>query len=177
MRRARGTTMIELIVVGSMFLGLLTTLWMIYDSTWRVERNLSLKVDVDREVFAAVRHVDALVKTCRLVKPGEWSETAPPVDTIELKPLLVGADGQPMLNAKGFPDWGTAFTVSFAGGELVRVVDTERRRLARLGEDGRAQFRRPSQGMLEMDVKIEKVGFRDQKTSKELTFQFRLFNQ
>jgi len=169
--------MVELIVVGSMFLGMLTVLWLIYDSTWRVERNLGLKVDVDREVYAAVRHVDALVKTCRLEKPKEWSTTAPPVDTIELKPLLVGDDGQPQLNAKGFPEWGTPFTVTFENGELVRIVDTDRRRLARLGATGLAQFRRPSQGMLEMEVRIEKVGFRDEKTSKALTFQFRLFNQ
>lgn len=177
MRRARGATLLELIVVGGMFLGLLTTLWLIYDSAWRVERDLGLKVDVDREVFAAVRHVDALVKTCKLVKPAEWSTTAAPLDTIELRPLLLDENREPVLNAKGFPDWGTPFTVSFENQELVQVTDQQRRRLARLGATGLAQFRRPSQGMLEMDVKVEKVGFRDEKSEKELTFQFRLFNQ
>lgn len=171
--------MIELIVVGSMFLGMLTALWAIYSSTMRVEHNLSLKVDLDREVYAAARHMDALLKTSRLIQPAAWKDPEP-VDTIELQPLLLGADGQPVLNAKGFPNWGPTFTVSFLEGEkgmeLVRVSD-KTRRLAQLGQAGSGTFTRTSQGMLEMQIKLEKIGFREEKQARELKFQFRLFNQ
>ncbi len=175
MTRPRGATMIELIVVGSMFLGMLTALWAIYSTTMRVEHNLSLKVDLDREVYAAARHVDTLLKTSRLIQPAAWKDPEP-VDTIELQPLLVGADGQPVLNAKGFPNWGPTFTVSFLEGDLVRVSD-KTRRLARLGAGGSGTFTRTSHGMLEMQIHLEKIGFRDEKQTRDLKFQFRLFNQ
>lgn len=175
MRRKRGSTLLELVVVGSLFLAMLAALWMIHDATVTVERSLSLKVDLDREIFAAVRHLDACLRECRLVRPADWYGNPQPVSSLELQPLRVAADGQPVLNAQGVPQFGTAYTIVFEHEELVRS-DTKRR-LARLGRHGQASFLRTSQGMLEMKLQLEKTGFREKTTSRQLTFKFSLFNQ
>lgn len=175
MIRRRGSTLIELVVVGSIFLAVLAALWMIYDATMAVERKVSLKVDVDREVFAAVRHVDAALRTSRLVQPADWFNNPQPVDSISLLPLSVGSDGLPLLTALGAPQFGNPFTILFHNGELLRP--DIKRRFAKLGANSQVRFLRSSQGMLQMSLKVEKTGFRDAVTSRDLTFQFCLFNQ
>ena len=175
MKKPRGATLLELMVVGSIFLCVLTALWMIYDATIAVERKVSLKVDLDREIFAAVRHIDAALRTSRLVQPADWFNNPQPVDSISLMPLSVGNDGQPVINTLGVPQFGTPFSIIFHNGELGRP--DIKRRFAKLGPDSQISFLRSSQGMLQMSLKVEKKGFRDQTTSRDLTFQFCLFNQ
>ena len=175
MSRKRGSTLIELVVVGSIFLAVLAALWMIYDATMAVERKVSLKVDLDREIFAAVRHLDAALRTSRLVQPADWFSNPQPVDSISLLPLSVGNDGQPLLTPLGIPRFGNAFTILFQNGELLRP--DMKRRFAKLGANSHLEFLRSSQGMLQMSLKVEKTGFREQTTSRDLTFQFCLFNQ
>lgn len=173
--RARGATLIEVLVVGSLFLALVAAIWMIYHSTVRAQRLITLHSDVDRAVMAGVRHVDASLRSAELVEPHDW--TAPePVESIELRPLKLDEDGDPVVSAEGVPEWGEPFTIVFENGELVRVTD-ERRVLARLGEDGSVRFIRSSWRMLEMEVKLTREDDRGQKASREMTFQFRLFNQ
>jgi len=174
-KKSRGATLIELVVVGSIFLSVMTALWMIYDATMAVERKVSLKVDLDREIFAAVRHVDAALRASRLVQPADWYNNPQPVDNISLLPLSVGSDGLPLLTAAGLPRFGNAFTILFDKGELVRP--DLKRRFAKLGANSQVTFLRSSQGMLQMRLKAEKTGFREQTTSRDLTFQFCLFNQ
>ncbi|MBX3168829.1 MAG: hypothetical protein KF760_15545 [Candidatus Eremiobacteraeota bacterium] len=175
MRRSRGTTLLELVVVGSLFLAVAAALWMIRDATVTVEHNLSSKVDLDREIFAAVRHLDACLRECRLVQPSDWYSHPQPVTSLELQPLRVDSDGQPVLTAQGTPAFGTAYTIVFQNEELVRPGI--RRRLARLGHNGRVSFLRTSQSLLEMNLQVEKTVFREQTTSRQLTFKFSLFNQ
>lgn len=170
----RGATLIELVVVGSIFLAVLTALTMIYNATLAVQRSVSLKVDVDREVFAAVRHLEAALRTSRLVQPADWYAPQT-VDSIELRPLSLGSDGLPLFTPQGIPLFGNAFTIRFENGELVRTDIN--RRFARLGTNGRAEFVRASQGVLEMHLQVEKTGFREETTRRDLTFQFCLFNQ
>ena len=174
MRRVGGSTLIELIVVGSIFLAVLAALWGIYEATMVVERNVNLKVDLDREVIAAARNLDALLKTSRLEQPADWFN-AKPVDSIELLPLSVGDNGLPLLTSQGMPQFGTPFKILCQNGVLQRP-DTKRR-LARLGDSGKVQFLRSSQGMLDMNLQIEKTGYRGKTTSRQLTFQFCLYNQ
>lgn len=174
MKNRRGATVIELLVVSSIFLVMLATLWMIYNSTLKVERSVSLKVDLDREVFAAVRNLDAALKTSRLTQPSDWYDPQL-VASIELTPLSLDSSGQPLINAQGIPQFGTPFTIVFQNGVLLRP-DTKRR-LARLGANGDVKFIRSSLGMLEMRLKIEKTGYRGQTTSRQLAFQFCLYNQ
>lgn len=173
--KRRGATLLELVVVGSLFLAMAAALWMIHDATVTVERRVSLKVDVDREVFAAVRHIDACLRECRLVKPADWYSNPQPVDSLELQPLRVDASGQPVLNSQGVPQFGAPYTIAFQNQQLIRP-DTKKV-MARLGRGGQARFLRVSQGMLQMNLEIEKIGFRNQTTSRQLTFKFSLFNQ
>ena len=175
MKRRRGSTLLELVVVGALFLSMTAALWMIHDATVTVERSVSLKVDLDREIFAAVRHLDVCLRECRLVRPNDWYSNPQPVTSLELQPLTVDPNGQPVLTAQGIPTFGTPYTIIFQNEELVRP-DTGRR-FARLGQNGRVRFVRSSQGMLEMNLEVEKSGFREQTTSRKLTFKFSLFNQ
>jgi hypothetical protein len=174
MKTRRGSTLFELLVVGTMFLSMLTALWMIYDSTITVERNITLKVDVDREIFAAARNLDAALKTSRLTRPADWYDPQL-VESVELTPLSLDTSGQPVINPQGIPQFGAPFTIAFQNGELVRP-DTKRR-LARLGSNGQVKFIRSGLGMLEMRLRIEKTGYRGQTTSRQLAFQFCLYNQ
>lgn len=173
-RRRRGATFIELLVVGSIFMAVLTALYLIHDATMNVQRSVSLKLDVDREVFAAVRHVDATLRGCRLVQPSDWFNPQL-VDSIQVQPLSVAANGLPEFSAFGVPQFDSPFTIQFENGELTRL-DTNRR-FANLGPNGKVEFVRRSQGTLEMRLKVEKTGYREQTTARELTFQFCLFNQ
>ena len=170
----------EVMVVGTVFLLLLTAVLLIYTTTVRVERQVGVKSDIDRVLMAAVRHIDASLKTSRLVsplRPDAWTTPAP-VQALELRPLKMGNDGTPAVTAEGFPEWGDPFTISFEPqGDLVRVVGGDRRVLAPLGSDGTVTFLRPNKGMLEMDVKIVKKGVQGYQSSRETSFQFRLFNQ
>lgn len=174
MKKRRGATLIELLVVGSIFMAVLTALYLIHDATMTVQRSVSLKVEADREVFAAVRHVDATLRGSRLVQPSDWYNPQL-ADSIQLQPLSVTAGGVPVFSAFGVPQFDSPFTIQFQNGELVRL-DTNRR-FANLGPNGSVHFLRRTQGMLEMRLKVEKSGFREQTTSRELTFQFCLFNQ
>lgn len=174
MRSRRGATLIELLVVSSMFLSIIAALWMIYNSTLKVERSVSLKVDLDREIFAAVRNLDAALKTSRLTQPADWYDPQL-VESIELTPLSLDNSGQPLVNAQGVPQFGAPFTIEFKNGVLSRP-DTKRR-YARMGSNGDIKFIRSSLGMLEMRLKIEKTGYRGQTTSRQLAFQFCLYNQ
>ena len=170
----------EVMVVGTMFFVLMTAIMLVYNSTVRVERQIALKSDIDRTLMAAVRHIDSSLKSSRLVKPlrpDAWT-TPEAVESIELEPLKLAADGNPAVTADGFPEWGTPFTISFdkSKGELVRFTP-EPRVLANLGKEGSLSFLRPTKGMLRMDVKIAKEGIQGYKSSRETSFQFRLFNQ
>lgn len=174
MNKRRGATLIEMVVVGSIFFAVFAALYQILDATMAVQRSVSLKVDVDREVFAAVRHIDATLRATRLVRPADWYNPQP-ADSIEVEPLALGADGSPLFSAVGVPLFEGPFTIRFQNGELMRL-DTSRR-YARLGNNGGGQFVRRTQGMLEMRLNVEKSGDRGQSTAREVTFQFCLFNQ
>ncbi len=175
MRRQRGVTLIEVMVVGACFLGLLLAIWLIYESTLRAERLITLKSDLDRTLMTSVRQVDAALKSSRLLQPADT--TAPvPVESIELEPLLLDANDEPVVTAEGLPELGEPFTLAFEGHELVRNGE-HRRVLGNFGESGSVKFLRRSKTMLEMAVVIEKVDQRGQKTTREMTFPFRLFNQ
>jgi hypothetical protein len=174
MSKRRGATLIELLVVGSIFMAVLTALYFIHDATMAVERSVSLKVDVDREVFAAVRHVDATLRGARLVLPADWYNPQL-VHHVEVEPLSVSPNGLPVFSALGIAQFDAPFTIRFQDGELVRL-DTSRR-FANLGTNGKVEFLRRSQGVLEMRLKVQKTGYRERTTARELTFQFCLFNQ
>lgn len=173
--RRRGATLIEVMVVGTVFFGLLLTIWLIYESTVKVERSISLKSDVDRTLMTAVRHVDSALKSSRLLQPSDFTSPAP-VTSIELRPLLLDAAGEPLVTAEGLPEWGDPFTIVFENHELVRV-GTQRRSFGNFGTLGSVTFTRTSKTMLEMAVIVEKEGFRDEKSTRAMTFPFRLFNQ
>jgi hypothetical protein len=172
----RGATLAEVMVVATVFFVMLAAVMMIYFSTARAQRLISVKSDIDRELMAAVRHVDAAMKSARLVLPDDFDDNPQYVETIELIPLKMEADGTPMVTAEGLPEWGDSYTISFEQGELVRENPT-RRVYAKLGDNGFVRFIRPTKQMLEMDVKVEKLGTQGYKSSRETTFQFRLFNQ
>jgi hypothetical protein len=179
-RRFRGASLIEVMVVSAIFFMIVAAIMMIYQASVRVERQVGLKSDIDRTLLAAVRHVDASLRSSRLLKPtrpDEWTEPEP-TTSLELKPLRVGDDGFPMVRADGRPEWGTPFLINFAQGDLYRQSSNgDLRILASLGEQGELSFLRPSKGRLRMDVKIGKEGPQGYKTSREISFQFRLFNQ
>ncbi len=171
----RGATLIEVMVVGSIFFALLLAIWLIYESTVRVERLITLKSDIDRTLMTAVRHVDATLRSSRLVEPADWTDPRP-VESIKLEPLSLDENGEPRVTAQGLPEWGEPFSLSFENRELVRIAE-QRRSLGNLGEGGSARFIRRSKTRLEMAVVVEKVSPRGEKGSREMTFPFRLFNQ
>lgn len=170
----------EVMVVSTIFFAVMAALLMIYLTSVRLERQVSLKSDVDRTLMAAVRHLDGYLKSARLVspiRPDEWTDPVP-VTTLELRPFKLQPDGTPAVTADGLPEWDPPFTITFedATGELVHI-DTDRRVLARLGDEGDVSFLRPSKGMLEMHLKMVKKGVQGYEVARETTFQFRLFNQ
>lgn len=172
-----GATLMEVIVVGSIFFVMLAAIVGIYMSTVRAERVISVKSDIDRVLMAAVRHVDAELKTARLTLPDDYDQEEPQyTETIELIPLKTESDGTPVVTADGLPEWGEPFTITFDQGQLFRL-NPEKRVYAQLGDQGHVRFLRPSKQMLEMEVKVEKEGTQEYKSSRQSTFQFRLFNQ
>lgn len=183
MRRRRplqGATLMEVMVVSTVFFMTVAAITMIYQASVRVERQVGLKSDIDRTLLAAVRHVDAALRSSRLVKPtrpDEWT-TPQPTTVLELKPLKVADDGVPVVTADGRPVWGEPLLINFTQGDLIRQTsDGQLRVLAALGDQGELSFLRPSKGRLRMDVKISKEGVQGYKTFRETSFQFRLFNQ
>ena len=172
----RGATLIEVMVVGSIFFVMLTAIVAIYMSTVRAERVISVKSEVDRTVVAAVRHVDAAVKSAQLIKPDDYADDPQFTDSIELRALKSLPDGTPSVTAEGLPEWEAPYTIAFESGQLVRI-NPERRVFATLGGEGFVRFRRPTKEMLEMEVRVEKEGEREYKTARQAIFQFRLFNQ
>jgi hypothetical protein len=176
----RGATLMEIMVVSTIFFIIMAAILMIYLTSVRLERQVSLKSDVDRTLMAAVRHIDAYLKSSRLVvpvRPDEWTDPVP-VTTLELRPLKLEPDGTPVVTAEGLPEWDPPFTITFEAGvgDLVHI-DTDRRILARLGDEGDVTFLRPSKGMLEMNLKMVKTGAQEYQVARDTTFQFRLFNQ
>ena len=172
----KGATLPEVLVVSTVFFVMLAAIMAIYFSTSKAQRLISVKSDIDRELMAAVRHVDASVKSSQLLTPDDYDDDPQFVETIQLKPLKLDDDGRPSTTAEGLPEWGEPYTISFDQGQLVRV-NPQRRVLAKLGGQGFVRFIRPSKEMLEMAIKVEKEGAQDYKSSRETTFQFRLFNQ
>lgn len=171
----RGATLIEVLVVCSMFLVLMLAIWLFYDSTVRVERSITLHSDLDRTLMAAVRHVDSSLRSSKLLAPNDWNAPAP-VQTIQLRSLKLDANGEALITPMGLPIWDEPFTIAFENQELVRIGQS-RRSLGDFGENGKVEFLRKSRRMLEMTVVIEKVNRRGEKTTRQLTFPFRLFNQ
>ena len=177
MRRfQKGATLIEVVVVSSIFAVMMTAIVAIYMSTVRAERVISVKSDIDRTMMAAARHVEASLESAKLLKPDDHDDNPQYTETIEIQPLKTEADGTPIISAEGLPEWDPPFTIVFDQGELVRV-NPERRVFAKFGGEGYVRFLRPSVGMLEMDVMVEKEGVQEYKSSRKSTFQFRLFNQ
>lgn len=173
--KARGATLLEVLVVSTVFMVLLLAIWLIYDATVRAERFITLNTDIDRTLMTAVRHVDADLKSSRLVEPSDWASPVP-VESLQLQPLNLDASGEPVVTAEGLPDLGDPFTIAFERPELVRNA-THRRSLGDFGENGSVKFLRKSKTMLEMAVVIEKEDQKGEKSSRTLTFPFRLFNQ
>jgi hypothetical protein len=175
-----GATLMEVMVVSTIFFLIMGAIVMIYLTSVRLERQVTLRSDVDRTLMAAVRHIDGYLKTARLVvpvRPDQWTQPVP-VTTLELRPFRLQSDGTPVVTADGVPEWDPPFTITFeaATGDLVKV-DSDRRVLARLGNEGRVSFLRPSKGMLEMNLKMIKHGAQEHQVTRDTTFQFRLFNQ
>ncbi len=172
----KGATLIEVMVVGSIFFVMLAAIVAIYLSTIRAERVIGVKSEVDRTVMAAVRHVDAAVKSAQLLQPDDYADDPQYTETIELRSLKTQADGTPMVTAEGLPEWEDPFTITFENEQLVRL-NPEKRVFATLGANGYIRFIRPTKEMLEMEVKVEKEGVQEYKSSRQAIFQFRLFNQ
>lgn len=197
--RSRGATLIEVLVVSTIFSALLTVILMIYFSTMRAQRLFDVKSDIDRTVLAAVRHLDASLKSSRLISPDDWD--APKETTfIELKALKRDATGEAVITPGGFPQWEDPYLIAFDQGELVRLKAAgftedadpatfffspgppgssapERRVFAKLGKQGEVTFLRPSLQMLTMNITVEREGERDYKSSRHSSYEFRLFNQ
>ena len=173
--RLRGATLIEVLVVTTVFSMLLVAIWGIYHSAVRAERLISLKTDIDRVIMAATRHLDSALKSSQLTQPNDWTDPQY-VTELELTPLKLGPDGEPLVTAVGLPEWGDPFTISFENQELVRQT-SERRVLANFGDEGSVRFIRRSKGMLEMEVQLTKEGMHGVTSTRRTTFQFRLFNQ
>jgi hypothetical protein len=148
-----GATLMEVMVVSTIFFLIMGAIVMIYLTSVRLER---LVVPV---------------------RPDQWTQPVP-VTTLELRPFRLQSDGTPVVTADGVPEWDPPFTITFeaATGDLVKV-DSDRRVLARLGNEGRVSFLRPSKGMLEMNLKMIKHGAQEHQVTRDTTFQFRLFNQ
>lgn len=175
-QQLKGATLIEVMVVGSIFFVMLAAIIAIYLSTIRAEKVIGVKSEVDRTVMAAVRHVDAAVKSAQLLQPDDYADDPQYTQSIELRSLKKQPDGMPMVTAEGLPEWEEPFTIAFENEQLVRL-NPEMRVFATLGPNGYVRFRRPTKEMLEMEVKVEKEGEREYKSSRQATFQFRLFNQ
>ncbi len=171
-----GATLLEVVVVGSVFFVVMTALIAIFQATVKVQRHIELRSDLDRTFLVAARHLDASLRSSRLVAP-TWSEPERS-SRLELEPLVLGPEGEPVVTAEGWPELGPPFTIEFQAesGELVRI-DTARRVLARLGDEGEVTFLRPNKGLLEMRLHLEMVGAQGTRTSRTTDLQFRLFNQ
>lgn len=171
----RGATLIEVIIVGGIFSAILSAVILIYFSTLRVERLVSVHSEIDRTMMIAVRHLDSSLKISRLEEP-EQQDDPVHVDTLVLLPLKFADNGLPSVSAFGFPEWEDPVRIAYEPPELV-YQDDERRVLARLGDGGHARFIRRIPGMLELDLKVEKADTDGRISSREGVFEFRLFNQ
>lgn len=178
MRHNSGATLIEVLVVCGIFFVLSGAILVIYTSMIRIEKQVSLKTDLDRIIITAVRHIDTSLRSARLLepqRPDAWTEPVE-VSRLKLAPLKVHPDGTPVITTEGFPDWEVPFIITFERGELVRE-NTDRRVLARVGPDGNISFLRPNKNLLKMRISAKSLGQRGYETSRDTTFQFRLFNQ
>jgi hypothetical protein len=173
--RIRGATLAEVMVVASVFFVLLAAIFLIYTTSLRARSNIDSNSDIDRTLIAAARHLDATLRSSRLLKPDDLSDPQYS-SSLELQPFKKEDDGQPSVTSLGYPEWGDPFTISFEGGELVRL-EPNRRVFAKLGEGGYVKFIRPTWRILQMEIKVEREEVRGAKVSRESTFRFRLFNQ
>lgn len=188
----RGATLVEVLVVGSVFLLLLAAVLMIYTITARMESQVSLKSDLDRSIMAAARHVDALVKSSKLVspeRPDPMTNAEPvPQASLTLQPLKLDEGGAPVITSDGFPEWGDSYDVIYDqdSGDLIYKQQTAgsqaygsspKRVLTSLGKGSALSFVRPSKGRLEMNLEVKKTGAQDYEVERKITFKFRLFNQ
>lgn len=171
-----GATLLEVMVVGTVFFVLMAALLAIFQTSIKVQRHIELRSDLDRVFLVAARHLDASLRSSRLLAP-TWSEPEW-VSRVELEPLVLGPDGAPVVTAEGWPELGPPIVIEFQTetGDLVRTDDT-RRVLARLGEEGEVSFYRPNKGLLQMRLHLEMVGAQQTRTSRTTDLQFRLFNQ
>ncbi|MFA5506349.1 MAG: type II secretion system protein [Vulcanimicrobiota bacterium] len=174
--RCKGATLIEVLVVASVFSVMLAAIVGIYLSTVRAERIIAVSSDIDRTLLAAVRHVDSSLRSSQLIKPDDYREDPQYTTLLELRALKLQPDGTPVVTAEGLPEWDVPFTISFDQGDLVRM-NPNTRVLATLGPKGDVRFIRPSREMLEMEISMEKEGVQEHKSSRKATFEFRLFNQ
>ena len=94
--RLRGATLIEVLVVTTVFSMLLVAIWGIYHSAVRAERLISLKTDIDRVIMTATRHLDSALKSSQLTQPNDWTDPQY-VTELELTPLKLGPDGEPQI--------------------------------------------------------------------------------
>lgn len=177
-RRRLGATLLEVLVVCGIFFAVTAALMMIYFSMIRIEKQVGLKTDLDREIIAAVRHVDSSLKSSRIlepIRPDAWT-TPVEVSRLKLEPLKLGADGSPVVTSEGFPEWGDPYEIFYENGELVRQTSS-RRVLAKLRAEDEVAFLRLNKNLLKMRISAKKLGERGYETSRDTTFQFRLFNQ
>lgn len=189
----RGATLVEVLVVGSVFLLLLAAVLMIYTITARMESQVSLKSDLDRSIMAAARHIDALVKSSKLLspeRPDPMANITVPVSqaSLTLQPLKLEQGGAPVITSDGFPEWGDSYDVIYDqdSGDLIykqqpagsqAYGSSPKRVLASLGKGSALSFVRPSKGRLEMNLEVKKTGAQDYEIERKITFRFRLFNQ
>lgn len=174
----RGATIAEVLVVISIFFAVTGAIMMIYFSMLRIEKQVSLKVDLDRAIMTTVRHLDAMLKSARLLeplRPDAWT-TPVEVSALRLQPLKVLNDGAPAVTAEGFPEWGEPFTITYDSGELVRQ-SSSRRVLAKLNAEDELTFLRPNKNLLKMRIFAKDLGERGYEVTRDTTFQFRLYNQ
>ncbi len=177
-RYAVGATLLEVLVVCGMFLGVTAALLTIYFSMIRIEKQVGMKTELDRAIIAAVRHLDSSLKSSRVLeplRPDAWT-TPEEVTRLKLESLKLGADGAPVVTSEGFPEWDPPFEILYENGELVRQTSA-RRVLAKLRPEDEVTFLRPNKNLLKMRIFAKKLGERGYETSRDTTFQFRLFNQ
>lgn len=176
--KIRGATLAEVLVVISIFFAVSGAILMIYFSMIRIEKQVSLKTDLDRVIITAVRHLDALLKSARLlepVRPDAWT-TPLEVSALKLQPLKLSSDGTPAVTDEGFPEWGESFVILYENSELIRQ-SSSRRVLAKLNAEDELTFLRPNKNLLKMRIFARKLGERGYEITRDTTFQFRLFNQ
>lgn len=177
-----GATLIEVSVVATVFFVILAAVWSVYMTSVRLQKQVVLKSDIDRILLAGVRHVDAALAQSRVMKPirvDQWNEPEPSKE-LELKPFRVNPDGSAVITAEGYPEWGTPYLITFdePTGELYRHGGTvTRRALARLGAESDVTFLRPGKAQLRMSVEIQVEGEQGYRTQRQVSYQFRLFNQ